>query len=187
MRTVATNEEAEAGAAKTAITEKKKKKLLDASTWQRDGRLVETAIKLQRELGEGLFEDHNVFRERVNEAVERLGLKVSGAEMKLLLRAVSWRVETAVPDRSFVVVDPQARRGMLSRRLASLAGTNVVCPAASRALPTHAAAVCSASWSGLYQQVTGTTTAAWSPRWIASYEPVSGPGVSGWGGHPVAS
>ena len=58
---------------------------------------METAAKLQRELGEGLFEDHNVFRERVNEAVERLGLKLSGAEMKLLLRAVSWRVETAVP------------------------------------------------------------------------------------------
>jgi len=91
------DEEAEAGAAKPAIPEKKKKKLLDAFTWQRDGRLVETAARLQRELGEGLFEDHNVFRDRVNEAVERLGLKLSGAETKILLRAVSWRVEAAVP------------------------------------------------------------------------------------------
>ena len=91
------DEEVEAGAAKPAVPEKKKKKLLDASTWQRDGRLVETATKLQREVGDGLFEDHNVFRERVNEAVERLGLKLSGAETKILLRAVSWRVETAVP------------------------------------------------------------------------------------------
>ena len=91
------DEEVEAGAAKPAVPEKKKKKLLDASTWQRDGRLVETAAKLQRELGDGLFEDHNVFRERVTEAVDRLGLKLSAAETKLLLRAVSWRVETATP------------------------------------------------------------------------------------------
>jgi type I restriction enzyme M protein len=91
------DEEVEAGAAKPAVPEKKKKKLLDASTWERDGRLVETATKLQGEIGDGLFEDHNVFRERVNEAVERLGLKLSAAETKLLLRAVSWRVETAAP------------------------------------------------------------------------------------------
>ncbi len=91
------DEEVEAGAAKPAIPEKKKKRLLDAFTWQRDGRLVETAAKLQRELGDGLFEDHNVFRERVTEAVERLGLKLGAAETKILLRAVSWRVETATP------------------------------------------------------------------------------------------
>jgi type I restriction enzyme M protein len=91
------DEEVEAGAAKPAVPEKKKKKLLDASTWERDGRLVETATKLQGEIGDGLFEDHNVFRERVTEAVERLGLKLSAAETKLLLRAVSWRVETATP------------------------------------------------------------------------------------------
>jgi len=91
------DEEVEAGAAKPAVPEKKKKKLLDASTWDRDGRLVETATKLQGEIGDGLFEDHNVFRERVTEAVERLGLRLSATETKLLLRAVSWRVETAVP------------------------------------------------------------------------------------------
>jgi len=44
-----------------------------------------------------LFEDHNVFRERVTEALERLGLKLGAAETKILLRAVSWRVESATP------------------------------------------------------------------------------------------
>ena len=44
-------------------------------------------------------------------------------------------------DRPFVVVDPQAHRGMPSRRLASSAGTNVVCPAASRAFHSSTAAV----------------------------------------------
>jgi type I restriction enzyme M protein len=90
-------DEEEAGAGKPTIPEKKRKKLLDASTWQRDGRLVETAAKLQRELGDGLFEDHNIFREQVTEAIERLGLKASAAETKILLRAMSWRVETATP------------------------------------------------------------------------------------------
>ena len=40
-------------------------------------------------------------------------------------------------DRSFVVFDPQAHRGMPSRRRASSAGTNVVWPTASRAFHTH--------------------------------------------------
>jgi type I restriction enzyme M protein len=39
------------------LPEKKKKKLLDPKTWERDGRLVEVATKLRAELGEMLFED----------------------------------------------------------------------------------------------------------------------------------
>ena len=48
-------------------------------------------------IGGALFEDHNVFRTAVNEALDTLKLKLAAAEMKLLLRAVSWRVETAPP------------------------------------------------------------------------------------------
>src|SRR6266568_2875246 len=94
-------------------------------------------------------------------------------------------------DRPFVVVDPQAHRGMPSRRLASSADTNVAWPVASRALHSSTAAVSSASSSSCgvaacssarrrRKSATGTTTAAWPPRWITSYEPVSGPGMSGW-------
>jgi type I restriction enzyme M protein len=80
---------------KPALSEKRKKKLLDPSTWRRDGRLVEIADKLRAELGDGLFEDHNVFRDQVDEALSRLNLSLSASDRKHLLRAVSWRVESA--------------------------------------------------------------------------------------------
>jgi type I restriction enzyme M protein len=90
-------EESEDGTAKKGLPEKKKKKLLDARTWERDGRLVETASALRKELGEQLFEDHNLFREGVDAALAKLKIKLSASDLKLILRAVSWRVETAPP------------------------------------------------------------------------------------------
>ncbi|HEV8720576.1 MAG TPA: class I SAM-dependent DNA methyltransferase [Candidatus Binatia bacterium] len=85
------------GEAKQAIPEKKRKKLLDLKTWARDARLFEAATALRRELGEGFFEDHNVFREKVQATLDNLGIKVSASDLKTILRAVSWRVETAPP------------------------------------------------------------------------------------------
>lgn len=79
------------------LSEKKKKKLLDSTTWARDARLVETATILRERLGGGLFEDHNVFRAAVDGALKSLGKKLSATELKLILKAVSWRVETAPP------------------------------------------------------------------------------------------
>jgi type I restriction enzyme M protein len=77
------------------LPEKKKKKLLDAKTWERDGRLVEVASYLRSMLGEGLFEDHNQFRDEVAAALKQADMKLSAADFKLVLKAVSWRVETA--------------------------------------------------------------------------------------------
>ena len=51
--------------AKKGLPEKKKNKLLDAKTWQRDGRLVEVATALRQEIGGDVFDDHNVFRDKV--------------------------------------------------------------------------------------------------------------------------
>jgi type I restriction enzyme M protein len=80
---------------RTALPEKKKKKLLDPKTWARDGRLVEVATKLRENLGDALFEDHNVFRDGVNAALEKADIEITGADLKRILNAVSWRVETA--------------------------------------------------------------------------------------------
>ncbi|MCK6372761.1 MAG: type I restriction-modification system subunit M [Zoogloea sp.] len=87
----------EGGAGKKGLPEKKRKKLLDPTTWKRDGRLVEVATALRAALGDGLFEDHNVFRDRVDAALKKAGTKLPAAELKLILKAVSWRVETAPP------------------------------------------------------------------------------------------
>jgi type I restriction enzyme M protein len=89
--------EDEDAAAKKGLPEKKKKKLLDPKTWERDARLVEAATALRKKLGGDVFADHNQFRNAVDAAVEKLGLKLSSAEVKLIQRAVSWREETAPP------------------------------------------------------------------------------------------
>lgn len=83
--------------AKKGLPERKHKQLLDPSTWKRDGRLVEMAATLRAALGDRLFEDHNVFRDRVDEALKAAGTKLPAAELKLVLKAASWRVETAPP------------------------------------------------------------------------------------------
>lgn len=83
--------------AKKGLPEKKRKKLLDARTWERDGRLLEAAHALRTSLSDGLFEDHNDFRNRVNAALDDAGLKLSATDLKTLLKAVSWRVESAPP------------------------------------------------------------------------------------------
>jgi type I restriction enzyme M protein len=90
-------EDEEGSSAPKGLSEKKKKKLLDPKGWERDGRLVETASKLRKELGGDIFEDHNIFRERVDAALEKLKIKLPAADLKQILKAVSWRVETASP------------------------------------------------------------------------------------------
>lgn len=90
-------EEEEGETKKKGLPEKKKKKLLDAKTWERDAKLIETANALKKELGDKVFEAHNIFREKVDAALEKLGIKLSAPDKKIILRAVSWRVETAPP------------------------------------------------------------------------------------------
>jgi len=87
----------EGGDAKKGLPEKKRKKLLDPKTWERDGRLIEVATKLRAALGDTLFEDHNVFRDRVDAALKKADIKLAAADLKQILKAVSWRVEAAPP------------------------------------------------------------------------------------------
>jgi len=87
----------EGGSTKKGLPEKKKKKLLDSKTWERDGRLVETATAIREALGDKLYEDHNIFRDRVDAALKEADIKLPAADLKQILKAVSWRVETAPP------------------------------------------------------------------------------------------
>jgi len=90
--------DAEEGAsAKKGLSEKKRKKLLDSKSWERDGRLVEVGIKLHASLGDTLFEDHNIFCDRVVAALKKAGIKLAASDLKQILKAVSWRVDTASP------------------------------------------------------------------------------------------
>jgi type I restriction enzyme M protein len=92
----------DADTAKKGLPEKKKKKLLDASTWKRDADYVAAATALREELGGDLFPDHNVFLEQVDAALKRRKLKTSASDLKLIVNAVSWREESAPPVRKKV-------------------------------------------------------------------------------------
>ncbi len=87
----------DAGSSNKGMPEKKRKKLLDVKTWARDARLVDIATRLREAVGGELFEDHNLFRDQVHEALKQMDEKLPAADLKAILKAVSWREETAAP------------------------------------------------------------------------------------------
>jgi type I restriction enzyme M protein len=87
----------EGQAAPKGLPEKKRRKLMDPKTWEKDWYMVEVATALRADLGDGLFEDFNLFREKVDAALKRRDVKLPAADLKQILKAVSWREETAVP------------------------------------------------------------------------------------------
>ncbi|WP_395789989.1 N-6 DNA methylase [Aquimonas sp.] len=87
----------EGAGGKKGLPEKKRKKLLDPKTWERDARLLEAATQLRAALGDAVFDDHNLFRDRADAALKQAGIKLPAADLKQILKAVSWRVETAPP------------------------------------------------------------------------------------------
>lgn len=91
------SDDSEAPAARKAVPAKRRKKLLDASTWQRDKALMEVAQRAQKALGSAVFDDHNDFRTRFGEALKAEGDKLGAPEKKVIYKAVSWRDETAPP------------------------------------------------------------------------------------------
>jgi type I restriction enzyme M protein len=82
---------------KGGIPEKRRKKLLDPATWMRDAQLAAAAEALRELFGEELFNDHNHFCGKVQNARKLQGLKLSAVDLKLLLKQVSWREESAPP------------------------------------------------------------------------------------------
>ncbi len=90
-------DDGETSAARKAVPAKRRKKLLDASTWLRDKRLVEVAQRVQQTLGSAVFDDHNAFRSRFDAALKAQGDKLGTPEKKAIYKAVSWRDEAAPP------------------------------------------------------------------------------------------
>lgn len=91
------SEDDEAKPAKKAVPEKRRKKLLDPATWQRDLGLIELARLAQQEMGSGIFDDHNIFRSDFDAAMKQHSKKLGAAEKKAIYKAVSWRDEAAPP------------------------------------------------------------------------------------------
>ncbi len=108
------------------LSDKTKRKLLDASTWERDGKLVRAAELLYQNLGKDVYPDHNVFAETVDVCLAARGVRLSAAELKLLHKAFSERDENSPP-----VVKKVHKRGVTAdplhgRFLAEIDGKLVV-------------------------------------------------------------
>ena len=84
-------------AVKSSLPEKKKKKLLDPKTWGRDENLYNIGLLLRDKLGSEIFQDQNVFVDRVKETLKSQGITLTASELNILLRAVSTRDENAKP------------------------------------------------------------------------------------------
>lgn len=89
--------EGEGKAAKKAVPAKRRKKLLDPTTWERDKELMDFALLAQKEMGEAVFDDHNDFRDRFEAVIKAHQKKLGGPEKKIIYKSVSWRDETAPP------------------------------------------------------------------------------------------
>lgn len=72
---------------------KKRKALFSVKTWANQKNLTETAEKIMADLGEALYMDFNRFLADVDACLKAEGIRVSHAEKKQILNAVSWRDE----------------------------------------------------------------------------------------------
>jgi len=78
-----------------SITPKNLKVLLDPKKWQAQRDLMDIAEKLAIAIGDEVWQDFNLFSTAVEDAFKDLKLKLSAAEQKQILSAMSWQDETA--------------------------------------------------------------------------------------------
>lgn len=78
-----------------SITPKNLKVLLDPKKWQAQRNLIDVAEQLASAIGDKVWTDFNVFSKVVEDAIKDLKLKLSDAEQKQILSAMSCQDETA--------------------------------------------------------------------------------------------
>jgi type I restriction enzyme M protein len=89
-------EETEDGEAEITLASLPKKKqkivkqLCDTAVWQRDLDLMNHAKKLAETFGDKLFDDFNVFEEKLDKELKKHSIKLAAKDKKDLLSAVSW-------------------------------------------------------------------------------------------------
>lgn len=73
----------------TTLNSRNKNKLLDLKNWQQGQSLHQTAQQLMQDIGTGEFNDFNQFRERVDNSLKQLGIRLAATQKKAILDAVS--------------------------------------------------------------------------------------------------
>lgn len=72
------------------LSAKQQKELLSPALWEKHRRLLQTALELKKVIGDELFNNFNVFSERVDDTLKKLDIKLTSAEKNTILNAVSW-------------------------------------------------------------------------------------------------
>jgi type I restriction enzyme M protein len=72
-----------------------RKRLMDPKKWSRDEALYQSALTIQGELGINEYNNFNSFFTDIEKACDKLKLKLSAADIKVIARSVSWRDEGA--------------------------------------------------------------------------------------------
>ena len=77
------------------LNSKQSKALVSESLWNKQLELLETANELMLEIGRDEYNDFNIFREKVDEALKAKKNKLTSSEKNAILNAVSWYEATA--------------------------------------------------------------------------------------------
>lgn len=77
------------------LNTKKTKALTSADTWKKHKLLYDTASDLMKAIGTDEYNDFNVFKELVTKTLKAQKSKLSGAQVNVILNAVSWYDEAA--------------------------------------------------------------------------------------------
>jgi type I restriction enzyme M protein len=78
-----------------ALSAKNRKKLLSLETWKKHLALISTANTLMEAIGVDEHSDFNQFKSLIDDEIKALKVKLSPADKKVILSAVSWYDETA--------------------------------------------------------------------------------------------
>lgn len=72
------------------LSAKQSKALTTIATWQKQLELMQTAASLMEETGTQEYDNFNLFKELVDEALKKLEIKLTPAEKNAILNVVSW-------------------------------------------------------------------------------------------------
>ncbi len=72
------------------LNAKQSKTLVNPAAWQKQLDLLNTATELMKIIGTNEYNDFNIFRDKVDEVLKTMGIKLSGPEKNTILNAVSW-------------------------------------------------------------------------------------------------
>lgn len=78
-----------------SLNTKAKNKLLDDKTWEKQQKLVDTALLIKEQIGKEEYSDFNQFKKDVDQTLKALEIKLTAGEKKAILDAVSWYDESA--------------------------------------------------------------------------------------------